>query len=64
MVPGCSGTGARVPPERVAKSSGIRNPTMISVAHWGRLENGDLFAHARYVEWAVLMKRTLGFEIL
>jgi hypothetical protein len=40
------------------------DPTMISVAHWGRLEDGALFARTRYVEWAVMMKRTWGFDVL
>ncbi|XYI04311.1 hypothetical protein ACMHYB_10150 [Sorangium sp. So ce1128] len=39
-------------------------PTMISVAHWGRLEDGELFARSRYVEWAVMMKRIWGFDVL
>ena len=38
--------------------------TTITVAQWGRLENGDLFAHARYVAWDVMMKRTFGFDVL
>jgi voltage-gated potassium channel Kch len=37
---------------------------MISVAHWGRLEDGELFARTRYIEWAVMMKRTWGFDVL
>ena len=36
------------------------DPTLISVAHWGRLSDGELLAHSQYVEWAVLMKRTWG----
>jgi Putative transposase len=40
------------------------DPTMISVAHWGRLENGELFARTRYIAWAVMMKRTWGFDVL
>ncbi|WP_438042447.1 methyltransferase domain-containing protein [Sorangium sp. So ce128] len=39
-------------------------PTLISVLHWGRLLDGELFATSRYVEWAVLMKRTFGFDAL
>ena len=37
---------------------------MISVAHWGRLEEGTLFAWSRRLEWPVLMKRTFGFDVL
>jgi len=40
------------------------DPTMISVAHWGRLEEGALFAWSSRLEWAVLMKRTWGFDVL
>ena len=40
------------------------DPTMISVAHWSRLEDGELFVRARYGAWAVMMKRTWGFEVL
>jgi hypothetical protein len=39
-------------------------PTTITVAHWGRLDEGELFAKASYVDWAVLMKRSLGFDVL
>ncbi|CAN96460.1 hypothetical protein predicted by Glimmer/Critica [Sorangium cellulosum So ce56] len=39
-------------------------PTLISVLHWGRLLEGELFATSRYVEWAVLMKRSFGFDAL
>jgi hypothetical protein len=37
---------------------------MLSVAHWGRLDQGALFARARHVEWAVMMKRTFGLDVL
>jgi hypothetical protein len=37
---------------------------MITVAHWGRLEEGELFAWSRRLEWAVMMKRTFGFAVL
>ncbi|WP_437804375.1 transposase [Sorangium sp. So ce693] len=39
-------------------------PTLISVLHWERLLEGELFATSRYVEWAVLMKRSFGIDIL
>ena len=39
-------------------------PTTISIEHWGRLREGELFATSRYVEWAVLMKRTWGLNVL
>jgi hypothetical protein len=40
------------------------DPTMITVSHWGRLDNGELFAWSRCIEWAVMMKRTWGFDVL
>jgi hypothetical protein len=40
------------------------DPTMITVAHWGRLEEGALFAWSSRLEWAVMMKRTFGFDVL
>jgi hypothetical protein len=42
----------------------VEQPTTISVSHWGRLLDGELFATSRYVEWAVLMKRTWGLDVL
>ena len=39
-------------------------PTAVTVQHWARLADGELFARARYIEWAVLMKRTWGFNVL
>jgi hypothetical protein len=38
-------------------------PTAITVAHWGRLDDGELFAKTRYVDWAVRMKRSFGFDV-
>ena len=40
------------------------DPTMITVARWGQLDDGALFAQARYVDWALMMKRTWGFDVL
>ena len=37
---------------------------MIPVAHWGRLEEGALFAWSSRLEWPALMKRTFGFDVL
>jgi len=53
-------TVAAVPAEPVV----VVDPTMITVAHWGRLEEGALFAWSRRLEWAVMMKRTFGFDVL
>ena len=40
------------------------DPTLISVAHGGRLEEGTLFAWSRRIEWAVMMKRSLPQDAL
>lgn len=40
------------------------DPTLIAVAHWGRLNNGELFAWSRRLDWAVMMKRNWGFDVL
>jgi hypothetical protein len=34
------------------------DPTRIAIAHWGRLDEGELFAKSRHIDWAVVMKRT------
>jgi hypothetical protein len=40
------------------------DPTRISIAHWGRLDEGELFARSRQIDWAVLMKRTWGLDVM
>jgi hypothetical protein len=40
------------------------DPTIMTVGHWSRLDDGELFARSRYIEWSVLMKRTWGFDVL
>jgi hypothetical protein len=40
------------------------DPTMISVAHWGRLDEGERFAKSRHIDWAVWMKRTWGIDVM
>jgi hypothetical protein len=42
----------------------IVDATTITVAHWGRLLDGELFATARYIDWATLLKRSFGFDAL
>jgi hypothetical protein len=39
-------------------------PTTVTVQHWSRLAQGELFARARYIEWAVLMKRTWALNVM
>jgi hypothetical protein len=38
-------------------------PTRITVAHWDGLDDGELFAKTRYIDWAVLMKRSFGLDV-
>jgi hypothetical protein len=40
------------------------DPTVITVKHWGRLLDGELFASSSRLEWAVLLKRTHGLDAL
>ena len=39
-------------------------PMMLSIAHWGRLNEGELFATSRHIDWAVLMKRSWGLDVM
>jgi hypothetical protein len=42
-----------------------RDPTVITIQHWGRLLEGELFASSSSrLEWAVLLKRTHGINAL
>jgi hypothetical protein len=36
----------------------LADATMITVAHWRRLGDGELFARARYIDWPTSMKRS------
>jgi hypothetical protein len=38
--------------------------TTITVKHWSRLLDGALLASSSYVDWAVLLQRTFGFDAL
>ncbi|XXT21167.1 hypothetical protein WME94_06310 [Sorangium sp. So ce429] len=53
-------TFLRVAPEALSHGDPVVlvDPTRISIAHWGRLDEGELFAKSRHIDWAVLMKRT------
>jgi len=42
----------------------IDDPTTISVEPWGRILDGELYAASSRVEWAVLLRRTFGFDAL
>lgn len=39
-------------------------PATITVKHWQRLLDGELLATSRYVDWAVLLQRSFGFDAL
>ena len=40
------------------------DPTIITVKHWNRILQGELFANSSRVDWALLMQRTFGFNAL
>jgi hypothetical protein len=40
------------------------DPTVITVKHWRRLLEGALYAASSHLDWAVLMKRTHGLDVL
>jgi hypothetical protein len=40
------------------------DPTLITAKHWNRILDGELFARSSRVDWAVLLKRTFGFNAL
>ena len=40
------------------------DPTMITVEHWSRLLDGELYAASSRVEWALLLRRTYGVDAL
>jgi hypothetical protein len=46
----------------VAVASG--DPTILTVAHWGRILEGELYAAASRIEWAVLLRRTYSVDAL
>src|SRR5262249_14594545 len=39
-------------------------PTMITVEHWSRLRDGELYAASSRIEWALLLRRTYGVDAL
>ena len=45
-------------------SKEVHHGWSISVKHWGRLGEGELFAKSRYIAWAVLEQRTFGKDAL
>ena len=49
-------TSARAP----AASAAVDDPTVITVKHWSRLFDGDLYASSSRLDWAVLLRRTHG----
>lgn len=40
------------------------DPTLIRVKHCNRILEGELFASSSRVDWAILLKRTYGFDAL
>jgi Putative transposase len=40
------------------------DPTIISIEHWRRLLDGELYAASSRIEWALLLRRTYGVDAL
>ncbi|MFS8067973.1 MAG: hypothetical protein ACMG6S_16590, partial [Byssovorax sp.] len=40
------------------------DPTILTVKHWNRIQEGALFASSSRVDWAILMQRTFGVDAL
>ena len=60
---------ATAPPPAVASSPpstlpASLDPTVITLKHWQRLLEGELYASSSRVEWAVLLRRTFGVDAL
>jgi len=58
-------------PHPTPGSSGLRavavasdDPTIITIQHWRRLLDGELYAASSRVEWALLLRRTYGVDAL
>ena len=48
----------------VPVASASADPTILTVKHWSRILEGELFASSSRVDWAILMQRTFGFDAL
>ena len=48
----------------VAPVAPAADPTVITVKHWNRLLEGELFAASSRVDWQLLLHRTFGFDAL
>jgi hypothetical protein len=42
----------------------LEDPTTLTLKHWGRILEGELFATSSRVDWAVLLQRIFGFDAL
>ena len=42
----------------------LEDPTTLTLKHWGRILEGELFATSSRIDWAVLLQRTFGFDAL
>jgi hypothetical protein len=48
----------------LAVATAYADPPLITVKHWNRLLDGELFATSSRVDWGALMQRTFGFNAL
>jgi hypothetical protein len=49
---------------RLSPTSDVVMPTSITVAHGGRLLDGELFAESRRIDGHLLLRRTFGADVL
>src|SRR6185503_14299681 len=52
------------PPDLRTVTIASDDPTRITAPHWRRILDGELYAAASRVEWAVLLRRTYGVDAL
>jgi hypothetical protein len=59
-----SPTSTPSPPTPARSPAASDDPTVITVKHWSRLFDGDLYASSSRLDWAVLLRRTHGIDAL
>jgi hypothetical protein len=59
-----SAPGPSSSPTPAPASAADRDPTVITVKHWDRLQDGALYAASSRLDWATLLQRTHGIDAL
>jgi hypothetical protein len=57
-------SGTKGPPVAHLVYAQDHDATVITIRHWGRILDGELFASSSRLEWSVLLKRTHGIDAL